>query len=156
MASMAGQYVQGQGAYTTAKYQQSAADANAALASDQAKQQIDATKLEASRRYRQGAKLEGDQQAAMAANGIDTTFGSAVDVKRDTKMITGEDVGQIYKEGFNKTQGYLIDAYNERLKSGAAKSAASGAKWATGIGMLGTALGGASQINKMAAAAKFG
>lgn len=156
MASMAGQYVQGQATYTSAKYQQSAADANAAIASDQAKQQIDTTKLEASRRYREAGQLEGSQRAAMAANGIDTTFGSALDVQRDTKMITGEDVGQIYKQGFNKTQGYLIDAYNERLKSGTAKSAASSAGWATGIGMVGTALGGASQISKMTAAAKFG
>jgi hypothetical protein len=149
VTSIAGQFVQGKAAYTNAKYQQSAANANAALADDQAKQEIDATKLAAQRNYREAGALEGKQQAAMAANGIDTTFGSAAQVKSDSRMLANEDAAQIYKEGFNKTQGYVIDAYNEKLKAGAARSAARGAGWATGIGMLGTALGGASQISKM-------
>jgi hypothetical protein len=153
---MVGQYAQGQSAYSAAKYQQAGAAANAQLANDQAKAEIDNTKLAAQRRYREASQLEGNQRAAMAANGIDLNYGSAVDVLRDDKMIAAEDVGQIYKEGFNKTQGYLIDAYNERLKGSAARSAAHGAQWATGIGMLGTALGSASQISKMNAAAKFG
>lgn len=153
---MAGQYAQGQSAYTQAQYERSAANANATLADEQAKNEIDNTKTAALRRYRDASQLEGQQTAAMAANGIDLTFGSAAQVKRDDKMIANEDVGQIYKEGFNKTQGYLIDAYNYRLKGQAARSAASGAQWSTGIGMLGTALGGASQINRMSNAAAFG
>jgi hypothetical protein len=143
--SMAGQYAQGKATYTQAKYDQAAANANAALSTDQAKQEIDVTKLEAQRRYRQAGQLEGQQQATMAANGIDLTFGSAAQVKSDSKMIANEDVAQIYKEGFNKTQGYLIDAYNEKLKAGAARATAKSAGLATGLGMLGTALGGASQ-----------
>lgn len=154
--TMGGQYMQGKAAYTTAKYQQSAAAANMQLADDQAKAEIGNTKLAAQRRYREASQLEGNQRAAMGANGIDLNYGSAVDVQRNDKMIAAEDVGQIYKEGFNKTQGYLIDAYGERLKGMAAKSSAKGAQWATGLGMLGTALGGASQISKMNAAAKFG
>jgi hypothetical protein len=155
-ATMAGQYVQGQAAYTQAKYEQSAARANEALANEQAKQQIDQTKTAAARRYREAGQLEGNQRAAMAANGIDLGFGSAAQVKSDSHMIAREDVGEIYKEGFNRTQGYLTDAYNYRLKGAAAKSAASSAGLATGVGMLGTALGAASQINKMKAAASFG
>lgn len=149
MTSVAGQFMQGQAAHTTAKYQQSAANANAALANDQAKQQIDATNLEAQRTYRKAGALQGEQQAAMAANGIDTTFGSAAQVKSDSKMIAAEDVGQIYKEGANKTQGYLIDAYNEKLKGMNDASTASSVGWATSFGMLGTALGGASQIARL-------
>jgi hypothetical protein len=151
MATMGGQYVQGQAAYTQAQYERTAATANATLAADQAKHEIDNTELSAKRRYRDASQLEGQQKAAMAANGIDLTFGSAADIQRDDKMIANEDVGQIYTEGFNKTQGYLIDAYNYRLKASAAKSAGTAAKWSTGIGMAGTALGGASQINRMGA-----
>lgn len=155
-ATMAGQYVQGQAAYTKAKYDQSAAEANAALANDQAKQQIDQTKLAASRRYREAGQLEGQQKAAMAANGLDLGFGSAARTQADSRMIASEDVGQIYKEGFNRTQGYLTDAYNYRLTGQAARSAASSAGLATGIGMAGTALGAASQLNKMRLQANFG
>ena len=155
-ATMAGQYVQGQAAYTNAKYQESAANANAALADQQAKEQIDQTQLAASRRYREAGQLEGQQKAAMGANGIDMGFGSAAQVRSDSKMIASEDVGQIYKEGFNRTQGYLTDAYNYRLTGQAAKSAASSAGLATGIGMFSTALGAASQLNKMKASASFG
>jgi hypothetical protein len=154
--SMAGQYVQGQSAYTQAKYEQSAAKANEALADQQAKEQIDQTKLAASRRYREAGQLEGQQKAAMAANGVDLTFGSAAQVQRDSRMIANEDVGQIYKEGFNRTQGYLTDAYNYRLTGKAAASAARAAPLATGLAMAGTALGTASQIGKFRASANFG
>jgi hypothetical protein len=156
VASMAGQFVQGQAAYTQAKYEQSAANANAALARQQASDSIELTDKEAAQRYRQESQLEGTQQAAMAANGIDTTFGSAASTLRDDKMIAAEDVGNIYQAGQNRTMGYLTDAYNYRLKAQAAKSAASSTKIATGLGMLSTALGGASQISKMSASANFG
>jgi hypothetical protein len=147
--TMAGQYAQGQGAYTNAKYEEAAAKANAGYAAQQAKDSNELTGQEAARRYREAGQLEGQQQAAMAANGIDTTFGSAVDVQRDSKKIASEDVQNIYTQGARRSMGYLVDAYDYRLKADAAKSAASGAQWATGIGMVSTALGAASQMNKM-------
>lgn len=152
--TMAGQYVQGQSAYTQAKYEQAAAKTNERLADEQAKDEIDRTKKTAAQRYRQAAQLEGQQQAAMAANGIDINFGSAVDTLKDSKMVAAEDVGNIYGQGFQNTRGYLIDAYNYKLRGLAAKSTASTAGLATGIGMFGTALGGASQLNRMAALRK--
>lgn len=157
LTTMAGQYVQGQATYTQAKYEQAAADANAKIAAQQAKDSTDLTSKEAAQRYRAASQLEGQQQAAMAANGIDSTFGSAVSVLHDDKMLAAEDVGNIYTQGQNRTMGYLTDSYNYRLKASAAKKAASSAKIATGLGMLGTALGGASQISKMSAGrANFG
>lgn len=154
--TMVGQYVKGQADYSQAKYEQAAATANQALAHQQAADSIDLTDKEAQQRYRQEGQLEGRQQAAMGANGVDTTFGSAASVLRDDKMIAGEDVGNIYKAGENRTMGYLYDAYNYRLKASAAQSAASSAGIATGVGMLGTALGAASQINKLGASTNFG
>jgi hypothetical protein len=124
--TMGGQYMQGQGAYTNAKYQEAAAKSNANL---------------------------GHQRAAMGANNIDSTFGSAVSVQRDSKMIAAEDVGNIYEGGEARTRGYLIDAYNSRLKASAAHSAAKSQGLATGLSMVGTALGAASQIGKIKAGA---
>lgn len=153
---MGGQYMQGQSAYTNAKYQEAAAKANAGYAAQQAKDSNELTGQEAARRYREAGQVEGQQQATMAANGIDTTFGSAVDVQRDSKMIAAEDVQNIYTQGARRSMGYLVDAYDYRLKASAAKSAASGAQWATGIGMVSTALGAASQLNRMSAQTNFG
>jgi hypothetical protein len=150
--TMAGQYTQGQAAYSQAKYDEAGAKANEALAHDQAAASRGLTQQEAARRYRDESQLEGDQQAAMAANGIDIGFGSAAQTFRDDKMIAEEDLSNISKSGEQRTMGYLYDAYNYRLKAQAARSAASGAKTATGLGMLGTALGAASQLNKMGAA----
>jgi hypothetical protein len=154
--TMGGQFMQGQSAYTNAKYQQSAANANAALASQQAKDSIVETQQQAARRYREAGNLEGQQQAAMAANGIDINYGSAADVLRDDKMIAGEDVGNIYTQGARQEQGYLTDAYNYRLKASAAKSEAKSAGLATGLAMAGTALSSASQLNKFKAQSNFG
>jgi hypothetical protein len=148
---MAGQFMQGQAAYTSAKYQEAGAKANQALAAQQAKDSITLTGQEAQRRYREASSLEGQQQAAMAANGVDINYGSAVDTLSDSKMIAAEDVGNIYTSGERRTEGYLTDAYNYRLKAAAAKSTAKSAGIATGIGMLGTALGAASQVSKMSA-----
>ena len=152
--TMGGQYMQGKAAYTQAKYEQAAATSNAALARDQAQQSLDLTQKEAAQRYRAESQLEGQQQAAMGANGIDTTFGSAVSTLRDDKMIAGEDVNNIYTAGRNRTTGYLMDAYNYREKAAAAHSAAKSAGLATGINMFSTALGAASQTAKMSAANK--
>jgi hypothetical protein len=149
--TMGGQYMQGQGAYTNAKYQEAAAKANANLAADQAKQSTILTEKEAAQVQRQASDLEGHQRAAMGANNIDSTFGSAVSVQRDTKMIAAEDVGNIYEGGEARTRGYLIDAYNSRLKASAAHSAAKSQGLATGLSMVGTALGAASQIGKIKA-----
>lgn len=149
VATMAGQFVQGQAASNQAHYEQAAADANAKLAGDQARNTIDTTKKEAARRYREASQLEGQQQAALAANGVDINYGSALDVQKDSKMIASEDVGNIYAQGAQKTQGYLIDAYNYRQKAAAAKSAASSAGLATAFGMAGSALGGATQVYKL-------
>lgn len=154
--SMAGQFMQGQASYTNAKYQEAAATANAAQQAQNAKDQTTLTQQEAARRYRSASQTEGTQQAAMAANGIDINYGSAADVLSDDKKIVNEDVGSIYTEGQRRALGYLTDSYNARLKASAAASEAKAAPIATGIGMLGTALGAASQISKFNAQSNFG
>ena len=156
VTTMAGQFVQGQAAYTNAKYQQAEAKTNEALAHQQAADSVDLTQKEAAQRYRQESQTEGQQQAAMAANGVDINFGSAARTLEDTRMIGREDVANIYKSGQQRTMGYLYDAYNYRLQGAAAKSAAKGAKIATGLSMLGTALGSASQIGQSRASQNFG
>jgi hypothetical protein len=146
---MGGQFVQGQAQATQASYEAQVAKQNAALSTEQAKDSIDQTKLEAQRRQREGAQLAGQQQAAMAANGVDLNFGSALDVQRDTQMYTNEDVQQIYRGGFEQQRGFLIDAANYRMSEKAAQAKGKAAKVGSYLAMAGTALGAASQINGM-------
>jgi hypothetical protein len=129
------------------RYQAQIDDQNNKLASDQARDSIDNTNLEAQRRYRQLADTQGKQQAAMAANGVDLNFGSPADVQRDTAMIGGEDIGQIYKAGYQRTRGYDIDGWNYRSQAAANRAKASGALTQGILNGLGSALGSASQIN---------
>jgi len=149
VASIGGQIVKGSAEAQQAKMEGGIARQNAALSNAQAKDSLANTQIEAKRRYQEGAQLEGQQQAAMAANGIDLGFGSALQVQRDTKMITGEDVGQIYKAGYQKARGYEINAFNYSSQAAAAQSKASAAGLGTVFGVASTALGGASQVYGM-------
>ena len=92
----AGQVASGIGQAQQARYAAAMSERNAKLDADQAKRAEENTALEAQRRYRQSAQMLGAQQAAMAANGVDINFGSALDLQRDSRMLAAEDVGQIY------------------------------------------------------------
>jgi hypothetical protein len=131
------------------RYAASVADQNAELSAQQAKDSIQNTNLEAQRRSREVAQTEGRQQAAMAASGVDLNFGSAADVQRDTAMIGGEDLAQIYKGGNERTRGFDIQTWNYRGQASADRAKASGALLQGFMGAAGSALGTASQVKKM-------
>jgi hypothetical protein len=131
------------------RYQAQIADQNARLANDQARDSIDNTNLEAQRRYRALAQTKGAQTAAMAANGVDLNFGSAVDVQKDTAMIGAEDIAQIYKGGNERTRGFDINAFNYKSQAAANRAQASGALMKGIFDGVSTALGGASQVAGM-------
>jgi len=151
VATAGGQIVAGTAAHNQAKYEAGLDEQNAKLSAQQANDANLNTNLEAQRRYREGGALAGRQQAAMAANGIDLGFGSAGQVQQDTKMITGEDVGQIYKQGAQRAKGFDIQAFNYKADASAQRAKASAATLSTVFGVAGTALGAASQISKMGA-----
>ena len=131
------------------RYQARIDQQNAALSNEQAQDSIATTNLEAQRRYRELAQTKGGQQAAMAANGVDLNFGSAVDVQRDTAMIGAEDATQIYKSGNERTRGFETNAWNYRSNAAANRAKAKGAITGAVFGALSTALGGASQAAQM-------
>lgn len=146
--SSVGAVMGGIGQAQQARYAASVEDQNAHLANQQAQDSILNTNLEAQRRRREQAQTAGEQQAAMAANGVDTNFGSAVDLQKDTAAIGAEDVGQIYKAGDQRTKGYEINAYNYRSQAASDRAKASGAMMSGIFGGLSSALGGASQALK--------
>jgi hypothetical protein len=134
-----------------ANYAAEIADRNAKISAQQANDATENTKLEAQRRYRALAETKGRQQAAMAANGVDINFGTAVDIQRDTAMLGAEDIGQIYKAGNEQAVGFDREAWNNRAEASAQRSKAKNAKLLGFTQALGTVLGGASQVSKMRA-----
>ena len=146
--SAASSVISGIGAAQQANYSAQVNDQNVKLANEQAKDSLANTNLEAQRRYRQLAQTQGRQQAAMAANGVDLNFGSPVNVQQDSAMIGGEDIGQIYKAGFQQTRGHDISAWNYASQAAADRARAKGAMLQGVLGGLSSVLGGASQLNK--------
>ena len=149
VVTMAGQVTSGIGQANQYKYQASIDKQNAAISNAQAKDSIDNTNLEALRRSRELSQTKGEQQAAMAANGVDLNFGSSVDVQKDTAMIGAEDAAQIYKGGNERTKGYEVHAFNYNSSAAGNREKAKGAMTQAIFGAVSTALGGASQISGM-------
>lgn len=127
------------------KYAGKVAGMNAKAESARAHDAIDRGKIEQQQHWRKVAQLKGQQQAAMAANGIDTSFGSAALLAEDTAMFGAEDADTIYKNTLREVQGIDMSAANFRSQQQAARQAQSGAIVGGVFGMASTALSGASQ-----------
>ena len=149
VVSTAGAFTSGIGQAQQYRYQAQIADQNARLANEQARDSIENTNLEARQRSRQIAQTKGAQIAAMAANGVDLNFGSAVDIQKDTAMIGAEDIAQIYKGGNERTRGFDINAFNYKSQASANRAQASGALMKGIFDGVSTALGGASKAAGM-------
>ncbi|MEO9131508.1 MAG: hypothetical protein ABI240_09895 [Sphingomonas sp.] len=150
VAKTAGSVVSGIGQKQVLDYQAQVADQNSKLAEDQAQDSIQNTNLEAQRRYRDLAQTKGRQVAAMAANGIDLSFGSAGDLQRDTAATGAEDLAQLYKGGNERTRGFEINAFNARAEAAGDRAKGKGALTDGIFGGFATALGGAASVAKMA------
>lgn len=139
------------GAVTQAKYEGKVAERNAAFENEAARGQQEKNRIEAQRFYRQLGAFKSDQKAAMAANGIQTDFGSAAQVQSDTAMLGAEDAKQLYTAGNEAVRGYDINASNFTAQKRAAGMKATFAGIGGALDMAGTALAGASQVGKMKA-----
>jgi hypothetical protein len=135
----------------TYRYQAKIADRNAQSDIEAGRMAQDNAKLEAQRRYRQGAQVEGQQVAAMAANGVDLGFGNALNLQSDTAMITADDVGQIYRQAYQDQRTSDIKVFNDRAQASASRQAAAGAITKGIFDVGSTILGGATQFSKMKA-----
>lgn len=131
------------------KYQAKIAERNADLVSEQSRDALERGQVDLQRHYRRASQLQGAQRAAMAANGVDLGYGSALDVQQDTAMLTSEDAGQIHKNTFNELRGFDISAANERASGRAARAKGRSAMIGSFMSAGGTLLSGASQFGKM-------
>lgn len=134
------------------RYSAKVADANAKISSQQAADAIQRGKLEEQKSYRRTADLAGKQRAAMAANGIETDFGSALRTQADTAAIGAEEAALVRENAMREAKGYDMEAGNYRSTAKAGRMAATGTIVKAAFDTGSTILGGAQQYGKMKAA----
>lgn len=127
------------------------AERNAALERNAVQDEIQNTREQALARYREVAKIKGQQRLAAAANGVGLDFGTAADVVADTDMLGREDVQRIYTAGDRAVRSRDINAANYMGQANMARAQATGALVTGALDMGSTILSGASQYKKLKA-----
>lgn len=117
----AGSLVNGVMGMQSANYEAAVNRQNANLEAEAARDSIVRGRDEARDFYRQLGQIKGRQNAALAANGIDTSFGTADIVQADTEQGGREDAGNLYRNVNERTRGHDINAANFRSGAKAAK-----------------------------------
>lgn len=132
-----------------AQAQAKIAERNAALERNAVQDEKQNTREQALTRYREIAKVKGQQRVAAAANGVGLDFGTAADVVGDTNMLGREDVQRIYTAGDRAIKSRDISASNFTAQANMARSQATGALIGGALDMGSTLLSGASQYDQM-------
>lgn len=155
VTSAAGALMQGQQAKAQANY-------NAAVARQNAQQEVDAYQTErgqwADERkqlWQRLGQVKGQQVAGMAANGIDPSFGSGARLQEDTIKLGYDDATRLYSNEQQKAKSYLIDASNYTSEAIAAKMQGSAAQTNSYFGAVSSLLGGATQAASLTKQAQF-
>lgn len=136
-------------AHSQAQYQSKLSEVNARAAGAQANDANERGKLDLQAQMRRNAQLAGEQRLAMAANGIESDFGSAFDLQRDTAMLAAEEYSTIQRNTEREMAGYDTQGANYRAEAKAAKQAGKAALVKGVFDMGTTILGGAQQVNKI-------
>ncbi|MBF6926555.1 hypothetical protein HN269_18695, partial [Acinetobacter baumannii] len=90
-ATLFGGYQQAQAAKAEGAYAAQAANQNAKVATQQADYERQLGNIEEEKQRRNVRLMLGSQRAALAANGIDTTSGTALDLQTETAQLGEED-----------------------------------------------------------------
>jgi hypothetical protein len=113
--------MQGMQGMMASSYEANIAKRNAAMEVDRARDSIDRGRDEARDFYRTVGQVKGQQTAAMAANGLDVGYGTALTVQQDTAAGADEDATNLYRNVNERTRGFEINASNYRAEAAAAR-----------------------------------
>ncbi len=143
-----GQIQSGLYASQVAKNQAAVALTNKGMARENALDSITRGQDEQRQLGREVAQRVGSQEARMAGNNVDLSFGSAARVIDDTQMIGREDSEALAENTRRQVRAMQTDIWGYESQRRAAKSEASQAKVAAAFGAASTVLGGAVQYQK--------
>ena len=114
LVGAAGSVQQGRAAKAAGKYNQQVAEMNAELSERRAQDALERGAQEEQRKRQEVARIMGAQTAAMAANGLDISFGSPLDTLVDTATLGELDALTIRTNAYREAYDFRVDAVNQR------------------------------------------
>jgi len=139
---------QGNAAAASATYNAQVATMNAEIMDKNARDAIERGKIEEQQKRFEIAALTGRQRAAMAANGVDLSFGSPLDTIVDTAMLGELDALTIRSNAAREAYDYKVAGANNRADAALSTANAKSSKTGGYLSAFGTILGGGSEIGK--------
>lgn len=141
----AGQVQQAQATSAAAKYNAQVGEMNAVLSERRARDAIMRGQAEEQRKRQEVSAIKGKQVAAMAANGVDLSFGSPLDTIVDTAVLGELDALTIRTNAARESYDYKVDAVNKRASAALERSKAQSALTSGYLSAAGTVLTGAGK-----------
>lgn len=141
----AGQMQQASAQAAAAKYNSQVQQMNATLSERRARDAIERGAQEEQRKRMEVARIGGQQRAAMAANGVDLTFGSPLDTLVDTAVLGELDALTIRTNTYREAYDRRVDAVNQRAGAQLSQMEAKAAKTGGYLAAAGTILTGAGK-----------
>ncbi|MDX0262436.1 hypothetical protein GOC60_14735 [Sinorhizobium meliloti] len=156
LAGTAGSLKQAQAASSAAEYNAKVGEMNATLSERRAKDAIERGAKEEQRKRQEVARIMGQQTAAMAANGVDVSFGSPLDTLVDTAVLGELDALTIRQNTYRESYDYQVDAANKRAGATLSRMEGRAAKTAGYLDAFGTVLGGGAKAYKDYSTSRIG
>lgn len=144
----AGQLQQADASAKSSEYSAKVANMNAELSDRRAKDALARGEAEEQQKRQQVQQVMGQQRAALAANGVDLTFGSPLDTIVDTATLGELDALTIRQNTARESYDYRVQAVNQRAGSTMSTMEAANQRTAGYMGAAGTILGGAGKAYK--------
>lgn len=138
------------------RYEAQVARNNAAMEREAAADAQDRGRQAELKKWREIAAVRSEQVAAMAANGLDTSTGTAADIQDDTLSLGYQDVQTINENTQRETRGHIINASNYMGQASAARARGRNAMVGSLFAAGGTILSGAGQVAGMGSGAPVG
>ncbi|HEY7824469.1 MAG TPA: hypothetical protein VIG24_16630 [Acidimicrobiia bacterium] len=139
---------QGNAAAASGRYNAQVAEMNATLADRRAKDAIERGAVEEQQKRAEVAQLQGRQKAAMAANGVDLTFGSPLDTLVDTAVLGDLDALTIRQNSAREAYDFNVQGMNSRADATLSRANARSAKTGGYLNAGATVLGGGASAYK--------
>jgi hypothetical protein len=146
---------QGNAQAAASNYNAQVSEMNATLADRRARDAILRGQEEEQRKRMEIGQLQGRQRAAMAANGVDLSFGSPLDTLVDTAIMGELDALTIRRNAAREAYDFDVQGVNLRSDAALSRANAKSAKTGGYLAAAGTVLGGGAEIGKFRASQRL-
>lgn len=148
LVTATGQIAAGNASAAASRYNAQIAEMNAKIADNKALDALERGKIEEQKKRADTAKIMGAQQAAMAANGVDLSFGSPLDTIAGTAALGELDALTIRSNAYREEYDYRVQGANQRAQANLNRMQASSAKTGSLLSAGATVLTSAANIAK--------